>query len=57
MVYNEEIDGRIKKVVSMWKDITQKRMFGGTCYLSRGNMFSGVYKDFLIHRLGEKGAE
>jgi TfoX N-terminal domain len=57
MAYNEEIDGRIRRVVSTWKDITQKRMFGGTCYLLRGNMFSGVYKDFLILRLGEKGAE
>jgi TfoX/Sxy family transcriptional regulator of competence genes len=57
MAYNEEIDGRIRKVVSMWEDITRKRMFGGTCYLCRGTMFSGVYKDFLILRLGEKGAE
>jgi TfoX/Sxy family transcriptional regulator of competence genes len=32
-------------------------MFGGVGYLLEGKMFSGVYKDFLILRLGEKGAE
>ena len=33
-------------------------MFGGTCYTLKSNMVCGVYKDFLILRLGEKqGAE
>lgn len=26
-------------------------MFGGVCHLLNGNMFCGVYKDFLILRL------
>jgi TfoX/Sxy family transcriptional regulator of competence genes len=56
MAYNEAIDGRVGKIVSAWKDTSRKRMFGGTCYLLRGNMFSGVYKNFLMLRLGEKGA-
>ena len=29
-------------------------MFGGMCHLLNGNMFCGVYKDFLILRLGEE---
>jgi hypothetical protein len=32
-------------------------MFGGVCYLLNGNMVCGVYKDFLILRLGSEGAE
>ena len=28
-------------------------MFGGTCHILNGNMICGVYKDFLILRLGE----
>jgi TfoX/Sxy family transcriptional regulator of competence genes len=32
-------------------------MFGGICHLLNGNMFCGVYKDFLILRLGEENAE
>jgi TfoX/Sxy family transcriptional regulator of competence genes len=54
MPYNEEIETRIKKIVSGWKKTDAKKMFGGVCHLLNGNMFCGVYKDFLILRLGEK---
>lgn len=57
MPYNEEVDGRVGKCLSKWQDISRRKMFGGTCYLLRGHMFCGVYKDFLILRLGEKGAQ
>ena len=32
-------------------------MFGGIGHLLNGNMFSGVYKDYLILCLGEENAE
>ena len=32
-------------------------MFGGVCHLIDGNMFCGVYKDFLILRLGAEKSE
>ena len=54
MPYNEEIDARIRKVVSRWKNSDAKKMFGGVCHLLNGNMVCGVYKDYLILRLGEK---
>ncbi len=54
MPYNEEIDTRIKKIVSRWKNTEAKKMFGGVCHLLNGNMFGGVYKDYLILRLSEK---
>lgn len=57
MPYNEEIAGRIQKTISRWKNKDEKKMFGGVCYLLGGNMFSGVYKDFLILRLGEENAK
>ena len=53
MPYNEEIEASIRKVISGWQNTDQKKMFGGTCHLISGNMFCGVYKDFLILRLGE----
>jgi TfoX/Sxy family transcriptional regulator of competence genes len=53
MAYNEELDLKIEEVVSHWGAI-RKKMFGGTCYLLKGNMMCGVYKDYLILRLGEK---
>lgn len=57
MAYNEEIDTRIKKIVSGWKNTEDKKMFGGICHLINGNMFCGVHKDFLILRLGADKAE
>lgn len=54
MPYNEKIDDRIKNIVSGRKNISRKKMFGGICYLIEGKMFCGVYRDFLILRLGEE---
>ncbi|MGD8646247.1 MAG: TfoX/Sxy family protein [Desulfobacterales bacterium] len=52
MAYNEEFETRIRKVVSGWQNTEDKKMFGGICHLQYGNMFCGVYKDYLILRLG-----
>lgn len=57
MPYNAEIETRIHKTVKNWKGVDDKKMFGGVCHLLNGNMFCGVYKDYLILRLGEKVAE
>ena len=57
MAYDEELEARIKKIVSRWKNTADKKMFGGVCHLLAGNMFCGVYKDFLILRLGETNSK
>jgi hypothetical protein len=57
MAYNENLETRIKAVVADWPNWSRKKMFGGICHLLNGNMFSGVYKDYLILRLGPKAAE
>ena len=56
MAYDERIEARVKKIVSSWKNTDAKRMFGGICHLLNDKMFCGVYKNFLILRLGEKDA-
>lgn len=56
MPYNEKIEIRILDVVAGWENCTAKKMFGGICHLRNGNMFCGVYKDYLILRLGEAAA-
>jgi len=53
MPYNEDIEARIKRIILGWENTDRKKMFGGVCHLLNGNMFCGVYKDFLILRLGE----
>ena len=56
MPYNEEIDRRIAAITDGWQHTDRKKMFGGICHLLAGNMFCGVYKDYLILRLGEENA-
>jgi len=57
MAYDEDLDARVRAAAEAWGG-ERKRMFGGTCYLSNGNMVCGVWKDFLILRLGvERAAE
>ena len=56
MPYNKDLEVRIQKIVSSWKNTDSKKMFGGICHLLNGKMFCGVYKDFLILRLGEEKA-
>ena len=48
MPYNEEIDARIRKIVTRWKNAEAKKMFGGVCHLLNGNMVCGVYKIILF---------
>ncbi len=57
MAFDESLDARIGEATGEW-GVVRKKMFGGTCYLINGNMLCGVYKDFLILRLGDRsGAE
>ena len=56
MPFNEEIDSQVAGEISNW-GTTQKKMFGGTCYLLNGNMMCGVYKEYLILRLGEEQSQ
>ncbi|MBU8921829.1 MAG: TfoX/Sxy family protein [Bacteroidales bacterium] len=53
MAYDEELDIRIREKSARWDAMSSRKMFGGVCHMSNGNMVCGVYKDFLILRLGE----
>jgi TfoX/Sxy family transcriptional regulator of competence genes len=50
------MDSKLNSFVSKWKNLSKKKMFGGTGYLINGNMVAGIHKDFYILRLGEKNA-
>jgi len=56
MAYDKKTADRVQKVVSKLKGTSGRNMFGGICHFLHGNMFCGVYKEYLILRLGEKGA-
>ena len=58
MAYSQLLAGRVRDAVGSDRRIEEKKMFGGVCFLLNGNMLVGVWKDWLIVRLGPAaGAE
>jgi TfoX/Sxy family transcriptional regulator of competence genes len=52
MAYSESLARRIRQVFGPRRGITEKKMFGGVCFLLNGNMCVGIWKTSLIVRLG-----
>jgi len=58
MPYNATLEAMIDAAAKRWQGLEKKKMFGGVCYLLKGNMCFGIYKDGLIVRMDkEQGAE
>lgn len=53
MAYDTETAERIRLILSNQVGITEKEMFGGLCFLDRGNMCCGVMKSKIVLRLGQ----
>jgi len=52
MPYNAELAGQVRRHLAGRWGIVEKKMFGGLCFLRNGNICCGVWKEFLILRLG-----
>lgn len=57
MPFNQQLADRVREAVSRRRSFTEKKMFGGVGFLLRNNMCVGVWKEFLIVRLGPAAAE
>lgn len=57
MAYNKILEEKVESIAGNWKDVEKKKMFGGICYLLKGNMGFGIYKDHLIARMEKRMAE
>lgn len=56
MAFDEDLDLKLRIITD--KDaMIRKKMFGGTCYLLENKMVCGVWKEYLILRLGENQAK
>lgn len=53
MAYSEELSNRIGEALSHLENVTEKRMFGGICYMVNDKMCVGVAGDKLMCRIGE----
>lgn len=51
---NEILAGRLRKVFAGRKDVAENRMFGGMCFLLRGNMLCGTGKSDFMFGVGKE---
>ena len=57
MSYDEHTADRVRPLMKRRKGFSEKKMFGGVGFLLHGNMCAGVWKEFLILRLGTDAYE
>ena len=57
MAYDEELAGRVRPLISREAGFAETKMFGGIGFLLHGNMCVGVWKEFLIARVGPDAYE
>ncbi len=52
MAYDEKLADRIREILGKSKSITEKKMFGGICFLYEGKMIGGVLKNEMVVKIG-----
>jgi hypothetical protein len=57
MAYDETLASRVREVLPDRSDLTEKKMFGGLCFLIGGNMCCGITRDQLMLRVGPDAYE
>jgi TfoX/Sxy family transcriptional regulator of competence genes len=57
MSYNTKLESMIDAASQRWQHTEKKKMFGGVCYLIKGNMAFGIHKDSLIVRMDKDEAD
>jgi len=53
MAYNEEYAGVLRDELAKYSGISERRMFGGLCFMLSGNMLCGVHQDGGMARVGK----
>ncbi|OWK45528.1 TfoX/Sxy family protein [Fimbriiglobus ruber] len=57
MAFDESLAARIRDALARTRNVEEKKMFGGIGFLLDGNLLVGVWKDFLIARVGPDAYE
>jgi TfoX/Sxy family transcriptional regulator of competence genes len=52
MAYDEGLAQRVRDALADQPELTERKMFGGLCFLSRGNMVCGVSENRIMVRVG-----
>ncbi len=51
MAYDERLVARVRRLLSRQPELSERKMFGGICFMLRGHMCCGVLDDQLILRV------
>ena len=54
MANDESLNRRIRQILSKRERVSERKMFGGACFMINGNMCVGTWKGSLIVRLDKK---
>jgi len=57
MAYDEALADRVRDVLAAREGVSERKMFGGLCFMINGNMACGPMGDELMVRLGHEEAE
>jgi TfoX/Sxy family transcriptional regulator of competence genes len=54
-MFDEALAERVRDLLTLRGDLTERKMFGGIAWMVAGNMACGVLGDELLVRLGDDG--
>ena len=54
MAYDEGLAATIREALAGRPGISERKMFGGLCFLMNGNMLCGTYRDRGMYRVGKQ---
>jgi hypothetical protein len=54
--YDEQFANRVRNALSRHRHVTEKKMFGGVCFMVSGHMACGIVDDRLMVRLAPAAA-
>jgi len=57
MAYNEQLNDRIREALAGYKQVEEKYMFGGCCFMLNDKMCIGVVGDEMMCRIGPDAYE
>jgi len=55
MAFDENTADRVRSVLRRRRGVSERKMFGGLCFLLNGNMCCGLIGSNLVLRLGDAG--
>lgn len=57
MAFSEELASMMRSDLANLTPIEEKRMFGGICFMYRGNMLCGIHSKGAMYRVGKENLD